>query len=158
MKKKLISTIAAGILVLAACGSDSGSSASGAQGEAADAAIAAAKDQGIELDVDCVNELASKLSDEDAQAIVDAGPDGDADVSDEGTAIGTQLLGCAGNDQIIDAFINELKTSEQDFDEGCVRDGLKDLDLAALAASEDGQSGTPDEIVSAVFSCFSLGS
>ena len=177
MKKQLFTTIVAGVLVLAACGSDSSSDSAdssdsgnsvavteavdapgGAQGEAAAAAIASAKDQGIDLDENCVNELASQLSDEDAQAIADAGPDGNADVSDEGTAIGTQLLGCADNGQIVDAFIAELKTSGQEFDEQCVRDGLKDIDLAALAASEDGQSGTPEEVISAVYSCFDLGS
>jgi hypothetical protein len=186
MHKKLITTFAAGVLVLAACGSDSGDdasstdaggsanvtdasdgasstdagdggSASGPQAEVADAAIASAKEDGIDLDPDCVNELASQLSDEDAQAIVDAGPDGDAELSDEGTAIGTQLLGCAGNDQIIDALIVELEKSGQEFDEDCVRDGLQDLDLAELAAGAAGEGGTPEEVINAVFSCFTSG-
>ena len=190
MYKKLITTIAAGVLVLAACGSDSGDDASstdaggsasvtaaddgststdagstddgdgasGPQAEVADDAIASAKEDGIDLDADCVNELASQLSDEDAQAIVDAGPDGDAELSDEGTAIGSQLIGCAGNDQIIDALIVELKKSGQDFDEECVRDGLQDVDLAELAAGAAGEGGIPEEVINAVFSCFNPGS
>jgi len=188
MKKKLITMIAAGALVLAACGSDSDGSDSGAtdtsatdtsatdssasdtsdtdssasagdvQAQAADAAIASAKQNGIDLDADCVNELASQLSDEDAQAIVDAGGEGGAEVSDEGTAIGSQLLSCAGNEQIIEALIAEMKTSGQEFDEQCVRDGLKDIDLAGLVASAEGEGGTPEEVVNAVFGCFDLGS
>lgn len=192
MKKKLITMIAAGALVLAACGSDSDGSDSGAtdtsaaeasasdtsaadtsatgtsdtdssasadvQAQAADAAIASAKQDGIDLDADCVNELASQLSDEDAQAIVDAGGEGGAEVSDEGTAIGSQLLSCAGNEQIIEALIAEMKTSGQEFDEQCVRDGLKDIDLAGLVASAEGEGGTPEEVVNAVFGCFDLGS
>jgi clumping factor A len=201
MKKKLITIIAAGALVLAACGSDSaddsgsnsgkdstsdstsdssnsgkdsgndsgkdsgndsgkdsGSDLSGPQAAAAASAIAGAKEEGIDLDKDCVNELAAQLSDEDAQAIADAGPESDAGVSDEGTAIGTQLLGCADNDDIIDAFITALQQDGQEFDEDCVRDGLKDVDLAGLAASAEGDGGTPEEVINAVVGCFSLGS
>ena len=163
MNKKLISAIAAGVLVLATCGSDSdsgttdsgtsaeagttvGDADSGAgsdQEQAADAAIAAAKAEGIELDEDCVNELAGQLSDEDAKAIVAAGTDGDADVSAEGEAIGTQLIGCADNDQIIDLFITQMEASGQDFDEDCVRDNMKDLDLAELTATRGGRRRGP---------------
>ena len=56
-----------------------------------------------------MNELASQLSDEDAQAIVDARPSSDAEISAEGTAIGDQLPSCADNDQIIDAFIAQIR-------------------------------------------------
>ena len=105
-----------------------------------------------------MNDLTSQLSDEDAQAIVDAEAESDAEVSVEGTAIVNQLLGCADNDQIIDAFIAEMQKSGQEFDEECVREGLQDIDLAELAASEEGQSGPPEEVISAVFDCFELGS
>ncbi|MET0663390.1 MAG: hypothetical protein ABWZ42_09690 [Ilumatobacteraceae bacterium] len=191
MKKKLITMIAAGTLVLAACGSDSDDGASDAeeatedttgdvqeeaadttdaveedaaeppsdvQEEAANTVIAATRRDGIELDAACVNDLTSQLSDEDAQEIVDAEAESDAAVSAEGTAIVSKLLSCAGNDEIIDAFIEQLNTSGQEFDEECVREGLEDIDLAELAASQDGQSGTPEEVISAVFDCFELGS
>lgn len=156
MKKPIFATLAAGMLVFAACGSDSSSGASGAQGEAADAAIAAAAEEGIDLDEDCVNDLASGLSDEDAEAIAAAGPDGEADVSEEGTAIGLELMTCADNDQVIDAFIEQMKSTGQDFDEDCVREGLDGVDLADMAS--DASSGTPTELVDAVFDCFELGS
>jgi hypothetical protein len=155
MKKSLIATLAASALVFAACGSDSGG-ASGAQGEAADLAIEAASEEGIELDEDCANEVAAGLSDEDAEAIVAAGPDGDADVSAEGTAIGLELMSCADNDQIVDAFIEQMNESGETFDEDCVRDGLEGVDLAEAAS--EATSGTPEELVNAVIDCFELGS
>jgi hypothetical protein len=155
MKKSIVATLAAGALVFAACGSDSGG-ASGAQGDAADAVIAAASEEGIELDEDCVDDLASGLSDEDAEAIAEAGPDGDPDVSEEGTAIGLELMSCADNDQIVDAFIEQMKGTGQEFDEDCVREGLEGVDLADVAS--EASSGVPTELVDAVFDCFELGS
>ena len=88
----------------------------------------------------------------------EAEAESDAEVSVEGTAIVSRLLGCADNDQIIDAFIAEMQKSGQEFDEECVREGLQDIDLAEVAASEEGQSGPPEEVISAVFDCFELGS
>lgn len=156
MNKSIVASLAVGVLVLAACGSDSGSSSGGPQGEAADAAIAAASEEGMELDEECVNDLASQLSDEDAEAIVAAGPDGDPEISDEGTAIGVQLMTCADSSEIADAFIEEMKASGQEFDEECVREGLDGLDLSTLAG--DAQTGeAPEELISAVFDCFEVG-
>ncbi len=158
MKKSVIATVAVGLLVFASCGSDSGGSAGGAQGEAADAAIAAAAAEGMELDEGCVNDLSSQLSDADAAAIVEAGPDGDAELSAEGTAIGAQLLNCADKGAIIDMFIAQMKTSGQEFDEDCVRDGLQDVDFASLAAAEGSDTEAPTELIDAVMSCITLAS
>jgi hypothetical protein len=153
MKKSIVAGVVAGVLVLAACGSDSGSS--GPQAEAADMAIEGAADDGVALDEDCVNDLASQWSDEDAEAIVEAGPDGDADISDEGTAIGVQLASCADSAAIADMFIEQMKASGQEFDEECVREGLEGVDVAELAG--DAESGAPQELIRAVFECFELG-
>jgi hypothetical protein len=128
------------------------------QGEAAETLIAATEGGGIELDPACVSDLTAQLSDEDAQEIVDARAESDADVSAEGTAIVGRLLGCADNDQLIDVFIEQLQAAGQEFDEACVREGLQDVDLAEIAASQDDQSGTQEEAMSAVFDCFELGS
>jgi hypothetical protein len=155
MKKSIVACVTAGVLVFAACGSDS-DGASGAQAEVADAAIEAAGEEGIALDEECVNDLASQLSDEDAEAIAAAGPDGDPEISDEGAAIGVQLMSCADKDEIVDAFIAQMETSGQDFDEACVREGLEDVDLTELAANPEG--GAPEELVTALFECFELGS
>jgi len=155
MKKSIVACVAAGVLVFAACGSDS-DGASGAQGEVADEMIAAAAEEGVELDEECVNDVASQLSDEDAEAIVAAGPDGEADISDEGTAIGGQLMSCADQDEIIDVVIQQLESSGQEFDEACVREGLEGVDMASLAAGDD--SGMSDELIGAVVECFAFGS
>ena len=152
MKKSIGVTVAVAALVLAACGSDGGGGASGVQGEAADAAMAAAAEQDFELDESCVNDLAEQLSDEDAQAIVDAGG-GDADLSPEGEALSLQLLGCIDSDALVDQFIAGMTADGQVVDEDCVRENLEDFDLAEVAAS-----GQPsDEMVAALIPCFDLG-
>jgi len=110
----------------------------------------------VELDEECVNDIASQLSDEDAEAIVAAGPDGEADISDEGTAIGGQLMSCADQDEIIDVVIQPLQSSGQEFDEACVREGLEGVDMASLAAGDD--SGMSEELIGAVVECFEFGS
>ena len=152
MKKSFGATIAIAALTLAACGSDGGSGASGVQGEAADAAMALAADEDFELDESCVNDLASQLSDEDAQKIVDSGG-GDADLSPEGEELSDQLLGCVDNDALIDQFIVGMTASGQEVDEECVRENLEGFDLAEVAAS-----GEPsNEMVAALIECFDLG-
>jgi hypothetical protein len=152
MKKSIGVTVAVAALVLAACGSDGGGGASGVQGEAADAAMAIAADEDFELDESCVNDLAEQLSDEDAQAIVDAGG-GDADLSPEGEALSLQLLGCIDGDALVDQFIAGMIADGQVVDEDCVRENLEDFDLAEVAAS-----GQPsDEMVAALIPCFDLG-
>ena len=49
---------------------------------------------GFEYDADCIKDKTHQLSDEDAEAIVAAGPTGDPDVSDEADAIGDTLTDC----------------------------------------------------------------
>jgi hypothetical protein len=180
MRKSLLSVVAGTALLFAACGSDSdgastdagtessspaadsapstdpGSSASGAQGEVADMVIAEAKNEGIDLDADCVNDITAELSDEDAAAIVAAGVGGDPDVSVEGDAAAAKIATCADNEQLVDAFIEELKSSGQTFDEQCVRDGLEGANLAELATSEETGTSAPTDLVEAVFDCFDL--
>ena len=180
MKKSILASLAVGVLVFAACGSDSdgasdttptdgsGSSVTtessdsdspgGVQGEAAEAFIAAAADSGITPDEDCVHDLAAQLSDEDAQAIVDSQPDGSPELSAEGTALTAQLPSCVSNDDLLEAYITQLKATGQTFDEECVRDGLEGVDFGALASAEDGDAAT-QEAIAKVMPCFSeLGS
>ncbi|MGE5209723.1 MAG: hypothetical protein ACM3MM_00575, partial [Acidobacteriota bacterium] len=114
--KRTIVISAAIVLGLAACGSDGDSSAdpttiAGAAGltdeqaAAAQSAIDQAAAGGIELDESCVNEVAAKLSDDDAAKIVAAGPDESADLSPEGEALGLELLSCADESALIDLFV-----------------------------------------------------
>jgi hypothetical protein len=153
MKKLMIPTFALALLVLAACGDDDGGSASGVQGEAADQLITSAEAGGLALDEDCINQTAAKLSYADAQAIVDAGPDGDADVSAEAEALQNELFNCIDSGAFADLMMDSLNASGMDVDEGCVRDKAKDLDPAALAES----GGQPsDDFVTAMLDCVDL--
>jgi hypothetical protein len=147
-------------LALAACGSDdkegSGSGATGLQSRAADAAIEAAAAQNIDLDEDCVREIASRLTDDDAQEIVDAGPDGEAELSAEGEALSIELVRCVDGDALIDQFITGMAEGGQEFDESCVREQLEGVDVAELIATSEG-SGAPSELVASLIECFALG-
>jgi hypothetical protein len=139
-------------LTLAACGGSDGGT-SGAQSEAAQQTIDAAKDAGFDLNEGCVNDIAGQLSDDDAQAIVDAGPDGDPDVSTEGSALANQLASCLSQEDLLDEFIIGMKADGQAFDEACVRENLKNFDLRALAAQGNNAAPT-DELLAALFECF----
>lgn len=132
---------------------DDGGSGGAVQREAAELAIAAAGVQGLELDEECVNEIAAELSDEDAQLIVDAGPDGDPALSAEGEALTTQLLTCVDQDALIDLFVAGLEESGEDFDEDCVRESLEDVDLGAAL----GEDEAPPELIRAVTDCVETG-
>ena len=99
MKKTIIAVLASSALVLVACGSDSGSGdGDGPQGEVATMMTETLDEAGITYDEDCIKDKASELSDEDAEAIVAAGVEGDPDVSDEADAIGESLSECVDLD------------------------------------------------------------
>jgi ABC-type glycerol-3-phosphate transport system substrate-binding protein len=150
-KSRILIALAAGTLVLAACGSDGGGggSADGPQGDAAAKTIEQAADDGVELDEDCVNEVASQLSDEDAEAIA-SGNDGD--VSEAGSALSIDLIACADEDALADLFIEGMGASGDEFDEACVREKLADFDMTEVV--EATQSGTPPaDLVAAMMEC-----
>ena len=151
MRKTILSAAAAATLVLAACNSDDGG-ASGVQGEAAQQAIDQAADEGVELDEGCVNDLAEDLSDEDAQAIVDAGPDGNPDLSDAGQSTTVELLNCIDPDALVDLFIEGMLESGEDIDEDCMREALEGTDLTGVINGEDPST----ELITAVVECTNL--
>ena len=152
MKKSIGATIAVAALVLAACGSDGDGGASGVQGEAADAAMAVAAEEGFELDESCVNDLAKQLTDDDAQAIVDSGGQ-NSDLSPEGEALSDDLISCIDNDALVDQFVAALAASGQEVDEDCVREKLEGVDLSQMADDSD----LPDDVVVELIECFDLG-
>ena len=119
MHTRFVTIVSVSMLALAACG---GGSSSGPQGEVADLFAEVAEEQGLELDRDCVDEATARLSDADAQAIVDAGPDGSPDLSDEANAIGDDVFSCVGMDSFIDSMIAEME--DEDVDVDCLRDEL----------------------------------
>lgn len=98
MRNRIIGTLAVATLALAgtACGGDD-DGGSGNQGKVADMlieALAEVETDGVTIDKDCIRDKASKLSDDDAKKIVEAGPDGDPDVSAEAEAIAESLFDC----------------------------------------------------------------
>lgn len=178
-KNRLVLVIASGLLALTACGSDDDSgntnsddvvtadeaaiedaddaategAAGGLQAEAAQRTIEEAAKGGVALDPACVNQVAAKLSDDDAAAIA-AGNDGQ--ISAAGNALSMELIQCADDDALADLFIQGMGQSGQAFDEDCVREKLNGIDIAeALTASEGGSP--PADLVATMMECFEFG-
>lgn len=105
LRHHLVAGLAVGALALAACGDDDGGGSP--QDEVADLLIGDLEGEnleGVEIDEDCIRDVTGRLSDEDAQALVDAGPDGDAEISAAGEEVGFGILEC------IDLDLSELDT------------------------------------------------
>jgi hypothetical protein len=156
--KRTIVIAAVATLGLAACGSDGGggSGLSDDQAAAASSAIEEAASGGVELDEDCVNEVAEQLSDEDAAKAAAAEPGEEAELSAAGEALGLELLNCADEEGLIDLFIAGMNESGEAFDEDCAREKLEGLDVAALAAASEG-GDPPADLIAALMECMDLG-
>jgi len=156
MKKSMTAAILVAGLAFAACSDDDGGSGGGnsdAAKEVAKQTVEAAKADGLDLDEGCVADIADSLSDEDAAAIIDAGPDGDPDISPEGEELAIRIVGCLDNDVLLDRFIEGMGDAGEEFDEDCVREKLKDFDLSEVAqAGPDAEP--PAEMVTAMIECF----
>lgn len=93
MGSRVLGSLAVVVIGLTACGADP-------QGEVADMmlevleSVAEADDVDMVVDEECIRDKVADLSDEDAQAIVDAGTGGDPDVSSEAERIGASMLEC----------------------------------------------------------------
>lgn len=102
LRHRIVAGLAAGALVLAACGGDDDDGGGGSpQDQVADLLLTELEGEeleGVTVDEDCVRDVTGQLSDEDAEAIVEAGPDGDPDVSVSGEEIGFQILECVDID------------------------------------------------------------
>lgn len=118
----------------------------GAQSEVADMMIAEAAEEGIALDADCVRDVAGKLSDQDAEALVAAGVDGDVQLSDEADAIGEEMFGCLDTDALIDELVAEMG-GEDVVDVDCLKEVLDEAGPAALESGDGLES---------MMSCFTL--
>jgi hypothetical protein len=156
--KRTIVIAAVVTLGLAACSSDGGggSDLSDDQAAAASSAIEEAEAGGIELDEECVNEVAAGLSDEDAAKAAAAEPGEEADLSPEGEALGLELLNCADEEALVDLFIAGMNESGEAFDEDCAREQLEGLDVADLAAASEG-GDPPEELITALMECVDTG-
>ncbi len=144
MRKSML-VAAAAALVFAACGSDND------KDKATAALIRGAENDGIEVDEGCVKDVVDTLSDEDAKALADL-PDGadvtDASLSAAGDATMIELLDCADASAIVDAALEELRTSGVEFDEQCVRDVLAGVPVSELAGD-----ALPDEVTTGLVDC-----
>ena len=141
--KKLLTVAVSATFLFGACG---GSSSSGAQGDVADMFIDIADEEGLALDNDCVRDTSAKLSDDDAQALVDAGVDGDADISDEGDAIGNEIFtSCIDADEYIDFIVESFTEDDATIDGDCMRDEFSGLTVEEV----------DDKLFDAAFACSS---
>ena len=94
MKQQMAAAIVAGLVIVGCGSSDSDSGGDSPQDEVAEIIIGAAADAGAEPDADCIREKAQNISDEDAQAMVDAGLDGQPDISAEAGEVLAHILTC----------------------------------------------------------------
>ncbi len=140
MRTRIISSLAVATLVLSACGGSGGK-----QGEVADLLVESASEEGLELDEGCVDDLAGQLSDEDAEKMIEAGVDGEADISPEAQALAFEMITCIDTDSLVDTMIAELG---DEVDADCMRDVLEDVDPAALANGD---------LPEGIFACMDLG-
>lgn len=105
MRTRLFGTLAIAALALTACGGDDDGGGGGGGGSAQDRVADMMIDvlneaseiegiEGVEIDEGCIRDKIDELSDADAQAILDAGPDGEPEVSDEAETIGASMSDC----------------------------------------------------------------
>lgn len=149
MRTRLFGTVAIATLTLAACGGGGG----GVQGEVADMMIDELEAEDLDVDESCLRDATSKLSDDDAQKILDAGPDGDAEgLSDEAEAAAAEAIGCIDTGALVDQMIDDMvaEMGEENVDADCIRDATDGLDLANL---DEGDG----EFMSALFECITIG-
>ncbi|PIE31988.1 MAG: hypothetical protein CSA55_04440 [Ilumatobacter coccineus] len=147
MKKRLVALSAAALFALSACG---GGGASGDQGKVADKLIESAAEEGFKLDESCVNDVASKLSDEDAAKILEADDIEAAELSAEAEKLSLELVTCADVDALVDQMVAELGPDAADMiDTDCLKKAFKELDTS---------SGDPQAaMANAAMQCVSLG-
>lgn len=111
MSSRLFATISIAALALAACGGDDdGGGSGGGDGspqdqvadmmmEVLDEGMTGEEMEGASVDEDCIREKLGQLSDDDAQKILDAGPEGDPEgLSDAADEIGTSIVECVDLD------------------------------------------------------------
>ena len=138
MKKLLISAVALTFL-LSACGGGGGS-----QDEVADLLLEVAGEEGLELNEECVRNITDQLSDDDAQAIVDAGVDGDPQLSAEGDALGDDVFtDCVDASSYIDLIVDSFTEDDDTIDADCLRGEFEGLTVDEV----------DEKLFSAAFAC-----
>jgi LDH2 family malate/lactate/ureidoglycolate dehydrogenase len=148
MKSRMFATLSVAALALVACGGGDDS-----QGEVADMMIEEMEAEGMEVDEDCVRDAAGQLSDDDAEKIAEAGPDGEPqDLSPEAMAAASALVNCVDMGSLIDDAIDDMvsEMGEDNVDADCIREATADLDLA----NPDQNSSA---LMTAMLDCINIG-
>ena len=101
MRTRLFSIFLVAGLAATACGGDDDGGGGSVQDQVADMMVGSINETlagedtaGVSIDEDCVRDATQSLSDEDAQKILDAGPEGDPDVSADADQAANELLEC----------------------------------------------------------------
>jgi hypothetical protein len=152
MKSRCFAAVSVAALVLAACGGDD-DGGSGPQSEVADMVIEDMKAEGFVVDEDCVRDAVGELSDDDAQALVDAGPEGDAgDLGADAAEAAAEVAGCIDADEMIDAVVDDMvaEMGEENVDADCIKEALEGVDLATV-------DGSDPAVMTAVLDCVQIG-
>jgi hypothetical protein len=178
-KKLATAAVIAAISLLAACGGDDGGDSAGNAGNAGNAdgrdiitgqLMEVIGTDGAEADEDCVRDVVAQLSDEDVDAIVAAGPDGDPAVSAEAEDIGMKLAECVTDfggsldsvvpgdvdipddvqvtDAMVDVMVAQIEASGMTVDRDCIGEALEGQDLAAIA-----ENATNPEVLQSMMAC-----
>ena len=129
MRIRTLGITAVAALALAACGSDGGGGSDGGsdtQDEVAVLFADAMESEDIAVDLDCVKEAASGMSDEDAQELVDAGVDAGSVESPAATEFAAKATKCIDISSLVDLFGEDL------LDGDCLEEVLKNMDPADL--------------------------
>ena len=114
--------------VTACTGSDAQDSSGDDQARVAQLLVSTADEEGFGIDTECVTAYAAELSDDDAQALVDAGLAGEADVSAEGAAIGADVFrDCVDAASYAEAVADALAEADASIDADCLRGALSGL-------------------------------
>lgn len=137
----------------AATSSSATAPAKSAQAQVVELTRRAFDEQGIALDLGCVEELAGQLTDDDAVKLVASYPDGEANLSPAGRSLGTQILSCTDKSDLIDRLVTSI--SSKGTDEQCIRDVLEPLDITQLTGLLQIATDDPrmTEIVNQIAEC-----
>lgn len=119
------------ILTIAACAALAFTACGGGDGDIADELIDDAKDEGIELDEECVRREAARFSDDDIDAFRDEDTEA---ISPEGQEILFDLFNCVTDEEFNQSLEDDVMAQLPDnVDAECVLEAVGDLSGADLA-------------------------
>lgn len=149
--RRFIVLLAAGVLILGACGSESAAQLNPDQAQVVELVLESSGESGLVLDETCVNEVVSRMSDEDAKILAESDLGADVELSAEGEALGEELVTCLDRDEFINALVADLSASGINVDRDCIADALADVELTELFDTTG--EGPPVEVIEALDAC-----